>query len=330
MKKFDNLDELKNSINLVDYVQNCGVELKYSAGEYTGLCPFHHEDTPSFKINPEKNIWYCFGCGMGTDIFDFVQGFYNLSFSKAVQKLCQDLGVEIKETPSIIQQIRKYRNEEKEGTSSPHTYLLENVMDEFPNEHKIKEWIAEGVSEEVLTKHDVRYDVDREKIVFPIFDEKNDRKIIALKIRTLLPDYKERKLPKYTLLGKMGRKDFLYWWQPNLENIKKKSECIIVEGEKSQMILETWGYNNVVAVGSHFISDEHEKMLSVCGCKRVIFAYDKDVELKEIIKQSKFLRHYVNCYAIIDDEGILGEKDSPLDKGRDVWEYLYKKAIPIR
>lgn len=328
--KFETVEELKENVNLVDYIEKCGIELHFSGGEYKGLCPFHQEKTPSFSVNPNKNIWYCFGCGKGTDIFDFVQGMYKLSFKDAVKKVCEDCGAELKETPSIIHQLRKYRSGEKEEQLRPHTYLLENVMEEFPKNHKIIEWLEEGVSESVLESHDVRYDNLREKIIFPIFDEKKDRKIIALKTRTLLPDYKERKIPKYTLLGKMGRKDFLYWWQPNLENIKKKSECIIVEGEKSQMLLESWGYNNVVAVGSHFISDEHEKMLAFCGCRRVIFAYDKDVDKKEILRQTTFLRHFVNCYVVYDRNDILEEKDSPLDKGKKVWENLYEETVPLK
>lgn len=327
MKKFETIEELKNDIDVVEYIGRY-VELKKYGDEYKGLCPFHGERTPSFCVNPKKQIWFCFGCGKGTDIFDFVQGYFKLSFSGAVRKVCEDCNAQLKEVPSILHQLKKYRQEEGE-TALPHTYLMENAMEDFPKNHQIKEWMDEGVSLDVLTEHNVRYDKSMEKIVFPIYDEKEDRKIIAIKTRTLNPEHKKLGIPKYTLLGKMGRKDFLYWWRPNLLNIKKTGECIIVEGEKSQMLLETWGYKNSVAVGSHFISEEHEKMLAFCGAKRVVFAYDKDVPIQEIKKQTNFLRHFVNCYVVLDKNNILGEKDSPVDKGQKNWEKMYKESIPL-
>jgi DNA primase len=134
-------------------------------------------------------------------------------------------------------------------------------------------------------------------------------------MRTLVPDWKARRLPKYNHLGKVGQKDFLYWWQPNLVHIHELNEAIIVEAEKSQMWLESHGVMNAVACGSHNIITENEEMLLQSGVKNVTFAYDKDVDVKEILKQTTLLRRYVNCWYVKDRFGFLDEKDSPTDKG---------------
>lgn len=325
---FSNVEELKNSVDIVEYIGRY-VELNYIGGEYKGLCPFHEENTPSLCINKEKNIWHCFGCNSGNDIIDFLRKYHNISFNRAVKKLCEDLGAELKETPSIIRQMKKYNRPESEK-SIGHTYLIDGAMDEFPEDHHIKEWMEEGISYKVLCEHDVRYDSRKTQIVFPVFDEQEERKIIAIKSRTLCADWKEHGMPKYTLLGKMGKKDFMYWWKPNEKSIISSSECIIVEAEKSQMKLESYGINNVVAVGSHALSEFNERQILSAGIKNVVFGYDKDVTLEEIIRQTSILRHYTNCWYIKDVDGLIGAKDAPIDKGIEVWNRLYSNKIPIR
>lgn len=322
--KFSDISELKKNIDIVDYIGKF-VDLKFNGKEYVGLCPFHKEKTPSFYVNKEKNIFHCFGCGAGNDIIDFTMKINNMSFNNAVKYICEQYGAEISEKPTIIRQINRYIEKSESKKRDEKFYLLDNVMDEYPRNHNIEEWIAEGISYDVLCKHDVRYDSEKTKIVFPVFDEEEDRKIISLKVRTLLPDYKERKVPKYIYTNKIGRKDFLYWWKPNERFIKESSECILVEAEKSQMKLESYGVNNVVAVGSHAITDNCQRFLLKSGVKNIVFAYDKDVKIGEIMKQITILKHYCNCFILIDKYSLLGEKDSPIDRGIEVWNYLYDR-----
>ncbi len=91
------IGEIKNKNNLLDFI-SCYVTLKKSGKSYQGLCPFHSERTPSFSVNPEKGLWYCFGCSSGGDIFDFLKKVENLSFFEAVTSLAERAGIAIPES----------------------------------------------------------------------------------------------------------------------------------------------------------------------------------------------------------------------------------------
>jgi hypothetical protein len=72
-----------SDINLLRVVESAGVTLRRSGREYVGLCPFHVEKTPSFAVNPEKNLWHCFGCGAGGNAITFVMKMDGVSFKEA-------------------------------------------------------------------------------------------------------------------------------------------------------------------------------------------------------------------------------------------------------
>lgn len=77
------VEYIKANTNIVDVVQRAGVKLSNNSA----CCPFHAEKTPSFYVNPQKQIFKCFGCGMGGDVIDFVQAYYNINFQSALKQL---------------------------------------------------------------------------------------------------------------------------------------------------------------------------------------------------------------------------------------------------
>lgn len=88
------LQEIKNRVNLVDFIGEY-VTLKPSGKNFRGLCPFHEEKTPSFMVSPEKEIFHCFGCGVGGNLFTFVMKIENLTFPEAVRFLADKAGVDL-------------------------------------------------------------------------------------------------------------------------------------------------------------------------------------------------------------------------------------------
>lgn len=86
------IQEIRNRINLVDLVSEY-TTLKRSGRSLRGLCPFHTEKTPSFYVDPEKQLYHCFGCGAGGDIFDFVMDMEKLNFNEAVEYLAERAGI---------------------------------------------------------------------------------------------------------------------------------------------------------------------------------------------------------------------------------------------
>jgi DNA primase len=88
------LDEIRSHNDIVDVVSQY-VALKRKGRNYFGLCPFHNEKSPSFSVSPDKQIFHCFGCGVGGDVIHFIMKVENLSFPESVQLLAERAGIEI-------------------------------------------------------------------------------------------------------------------------------------------------------------------------------------------------------------------------------------------
>ena len=88
------LEEIRSRNDIIDVISQY-VTLKRSGRSYFGLCPFHNEKSPSFAVSPDKQIFHCFGCGVGGNVFHFVQKIENISFVESVQMLADRAGVKL-------------------------------------------------------------------------------------------------------------------------------------------------------------------------------------------------------------------------------------------
>ena len=88
----EKIDEIRSSVNVVHYISQY-VNLKKAGQNYKGLCPFHTEKTPSFVVSPDKQIYHCFGCGKGGNIFSFIMEYEKLSFGEAVRRAAEFAGI---------------------------------------------------------------------------------------------------------------------------------------------------------------------------------------------------------------------------------------------
>src|SRR5687768_17941272 len=90
------IDDLRMQADILQVVQEY-VSLRKSGATYKGLCPFHSEKSPSFHVNPEKGFFHCFGCGVGGDVFKFLELHEKVAFPDAVRMIAQKVGVSVPE-----------------------------------------------------------------------------------------------------------------------------------------------------------------------------------------------------------------------------------------
>ncbi len=89
------IEEIRNAVDIVDFISGY-VNLRKRGKNFVGLCPFHHEKTPSFTVSSEKQIYHCFGCGVGGNVFKFLMDLKNISFMEALEEIAEYAGIKIK------------------------------------------------------------------------------------------------------------------------------------------------------------------------------------------------------------------------------------------
>lgn len=318
---FEQISQINNSIPIVEYVSQY-LDLDYHNGEYWAVCPFHDDLNASISFNAEKNVYKCFGCDSKGYLINFVMQYHKFPFLKAIEHILQlvNIDFEKKEHSEAMDYLHKISAKKSIVKTINRTYLKDDVMNQYIYK-PIKEWLSEGVSQKVLDKFQVRYDEKKNSIVFPIKDK--DGRIISIKSRTLIKNHADMGVPKYIYYNPIITNDFLFGLYENINNIITKKEVIVVESEKGVMILDSFGFSNVVALSTKSITVYQVELLLSLKCN-IIFAFDKDVKEKEVIKIINQLSLFTNVEYILDKEGLLNEKDSPYDKGIDIWRTLYE------
>ena len=121
-------DDILSSVDLVDVISRY-VPLKRSGSNYSGCCPFHHEKTPSFMVSPSKQIFKCFGCGKGGNVFSFVQEIERIDFWDAVKILAKDARIELS-SYEVDHKKMDYMSDSKEKMKRIHTLAQQFFVQE--------------------------------------------------------------------------------------------------------------------------------------------------------------------------------------------------------
>ena len=329
--------EILEQIPIEEYIGQY-VDLQQRGREFWGLSPFKDEKTPSFSVRPgdsnHPGIFCDFSSGHGGNLIEFVKLYHNVSVAKAVCMLKQYAGInDDGEQTGEISRLnaakiaRKFKPVNRKLAKPVYKILNPKYMDNFEfDRDKLQLWADEGISWDVMQKRGVRYDALSDRIVYPIKNLNGD--IISVCGRTCDPDFKSKRLPKYIYFQQMGTVDTFYGFSDHKDSILDKKEFIIFEGAKSVMLAEGWGIDNAGAALTSHLNEHQYKVLVKLGV-RIVIAFDKDAKPNEDENIQK-LKHFVPVEIVRDTGELLGEKDSPVDKGFDVWQKLYNERRRLK
>ncbi|SHI76121.1 DNA primase [Dethiosulfatibacter aminovorans DSM 17477] len=312
--------KIEEILNLNDIVEVIGelITLKKAGANYSGLCPFHKEKTPSFVVSPDKQIYHCFGCGEGGDAISFIMNYKNLSFMESLEYLGDRVGIKVEKTSSSQKQDRYKINYEMNRDAAVYFYkqLSQNKQaTEYLRKRGISnearklfgigfsqnKWdgLIKYLEEKGYKKKDMEvngliiksdksssyYDRFRNRVIFPIFDVK--KRIIGFGGRVL-----GNELPKYinspdSPIFNKGRN--LY----NLNNAKSFSHrdgIILTEGYMDVIKLSINGFENAVASLGTALTVEQVKLMKKYS-KSFYISYDSDgAGKKAAVKAANLLK----------------------------------------
>lgn len=349
--EFENFKEqVRNAADIVEVVSSY-MTLKKKGARFWGCCPFHGEKTPSFTVTPSRNMFHCFGCNEGGDVFSFVMKIENCSFFEAVKLLAGRYGIDVPErekTPAEIAREKKTAEimatndmaskyfaacltKTKYGKQA-YEYLLGRgitleIIQQFSLGYALDRFDGLLVSlnkrgfgrdrllEAGLVKSNERgfYDTFRNRVMIPI---KNPRgKIVGFGGRSLSKDV----AAKYLNTGEtawFNKKNLLFGMDVAKDAIRSSHRAIVVEGYMDAISLHAAGFRNVVAsMGTAFTAEQASLLKKVA--EEVIFCYDSDLAGRN---------NSVRAVTVALQNGLKKVRVAGVPEGKDPDEFVRKNG----
>ena len=306
----DIIRRIRDNVDIVDLISGY-MSLKKTGKNHVGLCPFHAEKTPSFNVNPDKQIFHCFGCGVGGDVFKFVELQEGLNFPEVVKSLAARAGISLpadsasrredkknegehKALLTIVADAADYFQKELTGPagSAARTYLAkrgvsDSIIKDFALGYAKPEWdgllrhlkqkgYAQGLMEKAglivkRSEGEGHYDRFRGRLIFPIRDISGN--VIAFGGRVM-----DDSLPKYLNSPETplySKSNVLYCLDKAKEQGRKQGYFIIVEGYLDALACHQYGVKNAIATLGTALTDGHLRLMRRFAQKLVLI-FDPD------------------------------------------------------
>ena len=143
------VEQIKNNLDIVDVISKY-VVLKKTGRHVQGLCPFHNEKTPSFVVTPDKQIFKCFGCGEGGDVFTFLMKINNQNFAQVIEEQAANMGIELPKTNSKSAIQNKQEKERLYDAMALATKFFKNNLES--NQKALEYLEKRGINEVAISK----------------------------------------------------------------------------------------------------------------------------------------------------------------------------------
>jgi len=303
------IEEIRSSANIVDIISGY-VQLKKRGKNFIGLCPFHQEKTPSFTVSDDKQIYHCFGCGNGGNVFKFLMEFKNISFVEAVEEVADYLGIKIQYDKEVYnerqseleeyyeinllaarffsdcllksnegEEAREYLKRREIKPSTQRIFGLGYAPYSWNNfllharENKIDLNKAKTLGLIDINDKGEYYDKFRQRVIFPIFSPNG--RVIAFGGRTLENRDDVAKYLNSPESPIYSKRKSLYGLFQSKDEIRKLDRAILVEGYLDLISLYQAGVKNVVASSGTSLTEEQVQLLSRFT-KNIVILFDAD------------------------------------------------------
>jgi DNA primase len=344
------------------------VRLKKTGKDFSGLCPFHQEKTPSFTVSPLKQIFYCFGCGKGGDVYNFVMDMEKCEFPEAVKLVAEKCGISIPRPKERSPGERK-ENQQRAVLVEMHreaqTFFVKQLQGTLEGKAARAYLEDRGLDKDAVTRFGIGYassggdellrhlkskynekllvesglisreqqggrlfDRFRRRITFPISNESG--KIVAFGCRALGDDQ-----PKYLNSPETpiySKSNVLYHLDRAKEGIRRQDFAILVEGYMDAIAVARAGISNVVASCGTSLGEQQIKLLGRFT-RRVVVNYDPDAAGQSATERSLSLLLEQDFEVRVLVLPPVGDKKADPDlfireKGADEYLKVLKEAPP--
>lgn len=324
----------------------------------------HHGDGFNLCYFPDSFCFHCYThCKENFDVFELVRRSKGYDgYGDALRYVVSTLGITADDMPVPFEELetsdewdifdkKKAYEEAANRRAAPMPVVPEEILDYFGPLTAPEEWIADGISPEVMAYYGIRIDAGKSQIIIPHRDIGGQ--LVGIRCRNYDPEMLENggKYMPVSIEGTMyahplGRN--LYGLYQNKDTIMRLHKVLVCESEKSVMQCATMygiGNNFCVATCGHSISGAQADLLLDIGVTELILGYDHDVDLhrdekgnkddatkqfeQELLDVVKPFTQYFTVEVIVDYDNILGHKHSPTDDGREKLETLMKKKVRI-
>ncbi len=356
------IEEVRRNNDLVDYVSEY-LALQKRGKNYFGLCPFHEEDTPSFSVSPDKQLFYCFGCQEGGDLFDFAMRMEGLEFREAVELLAERAGLSVPEDGGGESKRYRRRKFLYKVLSFANRYYQRALRSEKVGGKARRYLEGRGITQEEVERHGLGYaprgwdnilklfekrgvghkpllaaglivprddgqgyyDRFRDRLMFPIYDVRG--RTIGFGGRVLddgQPKYLNS--PETELFNK---REVWYGLERAKRAISDRSSAIIVEGYTDVIAAHSLGFPNTVASLGTALNRRQVRVLSRYA-DEVIMAYDADeAGMEAALKGLQLFFGRVERVKVLNLPAGKDPDDLLRERGEDFFGELIENASPL-
>lgn len=345
------LDEIRHRNDIVELI-SMHTDLKPSGNKFLGLCPFHKEKTPSFFVNRDEQLYYCFGCHEGGNIINFVEKINNLDFIEAVRYLADRAGIPLPEENGEISKEHQLKKDLYEINKCAAIYFHNNLpkseaalnyikgrgldaqtvknfglgyaedsytgLYEHLKSNGFSDWLMQEAG--LISKGKGLYDFFRDRIIYPIIDLRGN--VVAFSGRLL---YNGK--PKYinTKETEVFKKRLTLYGM-NLAKNSKSGKILLAEGQMDVIALHRYGFDNAVASLGTAFGEDHAKLIKRY-VNKVITCFDNDTAGQSATHKAAA---YLMAEGVSVSVAILPEGMDPdeiiKEAGREAFESILKKA----